>query len=141
MESWKASWNLHILTAEFACFVGHKKETENDGALITLTSEHNKCDCHEMLLSHQTIQSIKHKSAKIKELIREYEEYYDTWLQRVRAVEHDENGITPQMVWATHHVTTSRDLTCLLIRNSNVALKNALLSVLKASFGAMYFYV
>ena len=51
-----------------------------------------------MLLSHQTIQGIKYKSAKIKELIREYEEFYDEWLQRVRAVGHNENGITPQMV-------------------------------------------
>lgn len=75
-----------------------RKEKENDGALISLTPAQNKCDCHEMLLSHQTIQSIKYKSAKIKELIREYEEFYDEWLQRVRAVEHNENGITPQMV-------------------------------------------
>ena len=52
-----------------------------------------------MFLSHQTIQSIKYKSAKIKELIREYEEYYEAWLQRVRSIEHEENGVTPQMVW------------------------------------------
>ena len=51
-----------------------------------------------MFLSHQTVQTIKYKSAKIKELIREYEEYYDAWLQRVRSVEHEGNGITPQMV-------------------------------------------
>ncbi|KAM7434966.1 hypothetical protein ABFA07_015015 [Porites harrisoni] len=75
-----------------------RKEKENDGELISLTPAQNKCDCHEMLLSHQTIQSIKYKSTKIKELIREYEEFYDEWLQRVRAVEHNENGITPQMV-------------------------------------------
>lgn len=51
-----------------------------------------------MFLSHQTIQSIKYKSAKIKELIREYEEYYEAWLERVRSVEHEGNGVTPQMV-------------------------------------------
>lgn len=82
----------------FLFVVGQKREKENDGALISLTSAQNKCDCHEMLLSHQTIQSIKYKSAKVKELIREYEEFYDEWLQRVHAVEHNENGITPQMV-------------------------------------------
>lgn len=76
----------------------NKKNKENEGALIALTSAQNRCDCHEMLLSHQTIQSIKYKSARIKELIREYEEFYEAWLQRVRAVEHDENGVTPQMV-------------------------------------------
>jgi len=75
-----------------------KKEKENDGALIALNSAQNKCDCHEMFLSHQTIQSIKYKSVRIKELIREYEEFYEAWLQRVHAVEHEENGITPQMV-------------------------------------------
>ena len=51
-----------------------------------------------MFLSHQTIQNITYKSAKIKELIREYEEYYEAWLQRVRSVEHEGNGVTPQMV-------------------------------------------
>lgn len=75
-----------------------KKETESDSAHIALTSAQNSCDCHEMLLSHQTIQSIKCKSAKIKKLIQEYEEFYDAWLQRVRAIDQDENGITPQMV-------------------------------------------
>ena len=49
-------------------------------------------------MSHQTIQNIKYKSERIKELIREYEEFYDGWLQRVRAVEHDGNGATPHMV-------------------------------------------
>lgn len=75
-----------------------KKDTEDDGAFISLTPAQNICDCHEMFLSHQTIQSIKYKSAKIKELIREYEEYYEAWLQRVRSVEHEGNGVTPQMV-------------------------------------------
>lgn len=82
-------------------FVGSgqmKKETEDDGTFISLTPAQNICDCHEMFLSHQTIQSIKYKSTKIKELIREYEEYYEAWLQRVRTVEHEGNGVTPQMV-------------------------------------------
>lgn len=74
------------------------KATEDESAIISLTTVPNSCDCHEMFLSHQTVQTIKYKSAKIKELIREYEEYYDAWLQRVRSVEHEGNGITPQMV-------------------------------------------
>ena len=78
-----------------------KKETEDDGTFISLTPAQNICDCHEMFLSHQTIQNIKYKSTKIKELIREYEEYYEAWLQRVRTVEHEGNGVTPQMVWMT----------------------------------------
>jgi len=75
-----------------------KKDTEDDGTFISLTPAQNICDCHEMFLSHQTIQNIKYKSTKIKELIREYEEYYEAWLQRVRTVEHEGNGVTPQMV-------------------------------------------
>lgn len=75
-----------------------QKQDDKIGAHIALTSDQSRCDCHEMLLSHQTIQSIKFKSEKIKELIREYEEFYDGWLQRVRAIEHNENGATPEMV-------------------------------------------
>ena len=87
------------LSFGFICSSGQKKkDTEDDGAFISLTPAQNICDCHEMFLSHQTIQSIKYKSTKIKELIREYEEYYDDWLQRVRSVEHEGNGVTPQMV-------------------------------------------
>ena len=58
----------------------------------------DKCDCNVMLLNSQTIQSIKHRSTRIKELIKEYEEFYEAWLQRVHVVEHGENGVTPQMV-------------------------------------------
>lgn len=75
-----------------------QKKQDETGAHIALTSDQGRCDCHEVFLSHQTIQNIKYKSERIKELIREYEEFYDGWLQRVRAVEHDGNGATPQMV-------------------------------------------
>ena len=93
-------WESGLLSFRlFVCSSGQKKkETEDDGTFISLTPAQNICDCHEMFLSHQTIQTIKYKSAKIKELIREYEEYYEAWLQRVRSVEHEGNGVTPQMV-------------------------------------------
>lgn len=70
-----------------------------------------------MFLSHQTIQSIKYKSAKIKQLIQEYEEYYEAWLQRVRSVEHEENGVTPQMVWMTLRDSMLKDSTSFPLSN------------------------
>ncbi|EDO38832.1 predicted protein [Nematostella vectensis] len=62
------------------------------------TGSADKCDCHEMLLNNQTIQAIKTKSAKIRELIQEYEAFYEEWLTKVREVESNENGLTPHMV-------------------------------------------
>ena len=50
-----------------------------------------------MLLSHQTIQSIKCQSTRIKELIREYEEFYENWLNKIKDLDNDANG----------HVTSS----------------------------------
>ena len=73
---------------------------EDAGPYLALAQmQGGKCDCHEMMLNHQTIQAIKDKSLRIKELIKEYEEFYEKWLSKVRDVEHDDNGhITPNMV-------------------------------------------
>lgn len=73
---------------------------ENAGPYLALSQmQGGKCDCHEMMLNHQTIQAIKDKSLRIKELIKEYEEFYEKWLVKVRDVERDDNGhITPNMV-------------------------------------------
>ena len=96
----KGSIPREPLVVKFVLWLlGHlRKQQEETGAHIALTSDQRRCDCHEVFLSHQTIQNIKSKSERIKELIREYEEFYDGWLQRARAVERDENGATPQMV-------------------------------------------
>lgn len=98
-QSKENTWRETLVVKFVLWFLGHlQKKQEETGAHIALTSDQGRCDCHEVFLSHQTIQNIKYKSERIKELIREYEEFYDGWLQRVRAVERDGNGATPQMV-------------------------------------------
>ena len=86
-------------------YKSHKDEREIDGKrFLLLEMKGGKCDCHEMLLSHQTIQTIKCQSARIKELIREYEEFYESWLNKIRELDNDVNGHVskaipqPQMV-------------------------------------------
>ncbi|XP_031556522.1 uncharacterized protein LOC116293260 [Actinia tenebrosa] len=76
------------------------QRSENPGTYLALSQMRGgNCDCHEMMLNHQTIQAIKDKSIRIKELIKEYEEFYEKWLTKVRDVERDDNGhITPNMV-------------------------------------------
>ncbi|KAK3735597.1 hypothetical protein QZH41_013716, partial [Actinostola sp. cb2023] len=82
-----------------------QRETQEEaqkktGSYLALSqTQGGKCDCHEMMLNHQTIQAIKDKSIRIKELIKEYEEFYETWLTKVKDVERDNNGhVTPDMV-------------------------------------------
>ena len=77
----------------------NSSDREIDGRRFLLPEiKGGKCDCHEMLLSHKTVQSIKCQSARIKDLIREYEEFYEKWLEKIRSLDNEVNG----------HVTTTK---------------------------------
>jgi len=77
-----------------------EQNKQKTGSYLALSQlQGGKCDCHEMMLNHQTIQAIKDKSIRIKELIKEYEEFYEEWLKKVKDIERDDNGhVTPDMV-------------------------------------------
>lgn len=82
-----------------------QREREIDGARFLLPEmKGGKCDCHEMLLSNQTIQNIKCKSARIKELIREYEQFYENWLLKIKDLDKETNGHVSSAVPQPHMV-------------------------------------
>ena len=82
------------------CFTGRLKEKKRkESPYMALSEIRGGCDCHEMLLGQQTIHNIQQKFLHIKQLVQEYDEFYEAWLKKVRAVETDENGhVMPQAV-------------------------------------------